>query len=976
MVTHPLTVVLNGEGRVTGPGGIDCLGTSTGVTGTCAAAISEGATVTLTQSAAAGWAFVDWTSACTGSGACTFTMDAAKSVTANFDGPFDFTLGTPLTQSLSLVIGETRTVPVTLTLTRGGALPVALTMSYPPGLMAAITTPVTPNGTATITFTATQVTSGPATVMAVGGGVMRTLQLQVDARTPFGLEGGRGIALEGTGATALITEVSGRLVRVDTTTRRIVKTITSELGAAANGVAIEPGGATALVTHGGGLTRVTLATGALQTLTTQLGSPYGVALEAGGSTALVTDASRLVRVTLSSGAVAPIATLNQPYAVALEAGGTTALVGEIGTGRLLRVTLAGGAVLMLASNVRPEGIVLETGGATVLVSSDGYVRRVRLATGVQTDVSYAPGQSGFIAPAATRGLALEASGQSALVVQSGPDRLVRHALTWPAEAIAPARQSVELLHAPFGVAIEASGTTALVTGWGPSGGGNGRVSRVDLSTGLVNVLASGLNDPRGIALEAGGATALVAERGASRLVRVGLSGGGVTPLSAPLSGIQYAVPEAGGATAIVLTADSLHRVTLSNGNRSSIATFGGPCGAAEYALGMALESATTALVVRSCPAALVRVDLTNGSVTTVVAGIETAAAGGAASGVVVDGATALVTQNIGSSGRVLRVDLATGRFTVFASALGDLRGLALLPSGAVLLGDLRTEKLLRVGEPPAKPSAIVHTLQNPAGFALEADAGTALFVDCFGSATCMDGVGRLGRVNLSSGAVTTLATGFTAPAGVAVEASGAFALITDCGGGGAFGCTSAGRLLRVALGTGATSLIVGALNDPDGIAIEAGGATAIIAEVGGNRLSRVDLSTGAMSIFATGLRSPRDVRIEPGGLTVLTNHDPGQPSDPGALVRIEIATGQRTRVAGLMVNRFVLEPSGATALVLVDGAGFTTLLLRVDLATGGVDVRAPGWWDAGGALLLDGAGGLLFGERRPRTGSLFRMPIP
>jgi hypothetical protein len=79
--TFGLTVTKSGAGTGTvtsTPAGINC-----GVT--CTANYASGTLVTLTPTPAAGSAFANWTGACSGSGACVVTMDAAKTVFAAFD---------------------------------------------------------------------------------------------------------------------------------------------------------------------------------------------------------------------------------------------------------------------------------------------------------------------------------------------------------------------------------------------------------------------------------------------------------------------------------------------------------------------------------------------------------------------------------------------------------------------------------------------------------------------------------------------------------------------------------------------------------------------------------------------------------------------------------------------------------------------------------------------------------------------------
>ncbi|HVO55105.1 MAG TPA: hypothetical protein VMT37_11905, partial [Solirubrobacterales bacterium] len=77
---HLLSVIASGGGSgavTSSPAGIDC-------GGTCTASFNHGTEVTLSASPGPGSFFVKWTGACTGSGACKVTMNAASSVGAEF----------------------------------------------------------------------------------------------------------------------------------------------------------------------------------------------------------------------------------------------------------------------------------------------------------------------------------------------------------------------------------------------------------------------------------------------------------------------------------------------------------------------------------------------------------------------------------------------------------------------------------------------------------------------------------------------------------------------------------------------------------------------------------------------------------------------------------------------------------------------------------------------------------------------------
>ena len=77
-----VAVAQTSEGTVSGTGGISC-------PGTCSASYAYGTQVTLTANPDSGYAFSGWSGACSGTGSCVVTMDAAETVTASFSvAPF------------------------------------------------------------------------------------------------------------------------------------------------------------------------------------------------------------------------------------------------------------------------------------------------------------------------------------------------------------------------------------------------------------------------------------------------------------------------------------------------------------------------------------------------------------------------------------------------------------------------------------------------------------------------------------------------------------------------------------------------------------------------------------------------------------------------------------------------------------------------------------------------------------------------
>ena len=198
--------------------------------------------------------------------------------------------------------------------------------------------------------------------------------------------------------------------------------------------------------------------------------------------------------------------------------------------------------------------------------------------------------------------------------------------------------------------------------------------------------------------------------------------------------------------------------------------------------------------------------------------------------------------------RILRVDAATGRFSVATARIPSPWGLARDPEGRVLVSggdgvyELGGRKITDVAAGPIAAAA----------------QGDLYFAE-------QTRVGRIGR----SGDVETLATDVAAPHGLVVRRDGSL-VVSDSGNG---------RLLRIDAMTGATTLIASGLRSPLG-AIEAADGSLLVVEHDAGRLLRV-----GDGIVADSLKRPYALTQAPdGSLYVVESGDVGRPS--GAIARV------------------------------------------------------------------------------------------
>lgn len=114
----------NGSGSVTSsPSGISCTVTAGAASGSCSASYTAGGTVALSSTAAGGSTFGAWGGDCTGAGACTVTLDRARSVQASFGVPQTVSTLSVQPQFLTIGVGATGTLTVDAKDASGGSVP-------------------------------------------------------------------------------------------------------------------------------------------------------------------------------------------------------------------------------------------------------------------------------------------------------------------------------------------------------------------------------------------------------------------------------------------------------------------------------------------------------------------------------------------------------------------------------------------------------------------------------------------------------------------------------------------------------------------------------------------------------------------------------------------------------------------------------------------------------------------------------------
>lgn len=783
----------------------------------------------------------------------------------------------------------------------------------------------------------------------------------------------RSIAIEPSGNTALV-PYDNTLARVDLQTGAVTAVTTALFQPLA--VALEPSGTSALVTdcntqndcnNKGRVVRVDLSTGAVTQVSAALTAfnfPSGIAVEPDDAHALVAEyiGGRVSRLNLATGGVTVLngSLPGSPLAVLVEDGAHALVAIDSAAGAIVRLQIPYGMVSWVAAaGGHPGGFAQPPPGGSALATQvvvtgviDGFLRRVQTPNLVETLAPAASGPNSLTSIDVANGFAVEASGTTALLADGCSSNGCGTGVTGRIDRVDLTTGAVTVLNNavgnPRGLTLEAGGASALVAVGNQNQTGNGAIVRYTLANGGLATLtqSAGSNPIDVIAKDA--STLVESNTGnGGYLANISLPGGAATNLatfaccSVPWqmqlesSGGSFLFAFDGAGAFGALVSGALDRYSFSSGAVTTLVPgFANPTA-------MAIESGGgTAIVAEgnAAPSAglnggrILRANLASGQYSVI--------------------STALFSGNNGNAAppQFLRLEGSGNTALVTTGQLGTVVRASLTA--------------------PVSYQRLAGPFDAPAGIAVEASGTTALLVVCgantpYGSDPCATG-GGLVRVDLTgANPPATVVGGLDLPKGLALE-SATSALVTDCGPTSSFNCSANGRILRVNLTTAAVSALATGLNDPRCITLEAAG-TALVCEAGTGRILRV-ASDGSYSAVGANFQTPLQVTIETEGKSVLVGTAAGQ------LQRLDLTTAAVTNVASFNLYnspvRFALR--GGSAVVAQGGAGLSGGVAVVNLATGGTDLSFPTLLDSAAAI-VPVSGGWLISEGRRTTGGLYRL---
>jgi sugar lactone lactonase YvrE len=214
----------------------------------------------------------------------------------------------------------------------------------------------------------------------------------------------------------------------------------------------------------------------------------------------------------------------------------------------------------------------------------------------------------------------------------------------------------------------------------------------------------------------------------------------------------------------------------------------------------------------------------------------------------------------GDKNRVLRVDPASGRFTVFAT--GTLLPFALARASDGSFAVAGDAGIFRVPPAGGRATRLSPVAASPIAFASNGDLYYGHFSE-------------LGRIRPGSQTADLLPVDVNFPHGLAITGDG-FLIVSDTGNN---------RLIRVDPHSARVSVVVAGLSSPMGMTLEPSGAILVL-EFDTHRLLRIETS-GTITRIATGLPSPYALaRAQDGATFVVETGSVARPT--GTLDRVEL----------------------------------------------------------------------------------------